>query len=203
MSSLRSLLQDADPFRHEPQCPDDALERVRLQVLSGAPTHRVSRPARARVTLVGALTFAIVGFFALGYQFWQHGTATLLAAVRFEVRLAEERPIPGLVVAQVADSGKTIYLHPGPVVTNEDIAHSWVSQDGQGRFGVTVELFPSGAERIRQATTGHVGRPIAILLDGSVVRAPLVRSPITDSAAITGFVTHAEADRIAKGIEIR
>jgi hypothetical protein len=65
----------------------------------------------------------------------------------------------------------------------------WVSQ-----------FLPSGAQRIRQATAAHIGRPVAILIDGRVVMAPVVRSPIRDSAMITGRFTQAEAERIADGI---
>ncbi len=203
VSTLRQLLQDADPLSREPQPPEAALERVRLRIRDTAPADPELRAGRARSTLVGALAMAIVAAVALGYQFWRHETTTLLAAVRFEVRLAEDHPVPGQVVAQVADSGPLIYLHPEAVVSNEDIARGWVSQDGSRGFGVTVEFLLSGAERLRRATTAHVGRPVAILIDGRVVMAPVVRSPIGDSALISGFLTQAEAERVARGIEIR
>ena len=121
------------------------------------------------------------------------------AAVRFEVRLAEDRPVAGLVVAQ-ADAGRLLYLHPEIVVSNEDIAQAWVVEDGSGRFGISVELLSSGAARMRQATEAHLDRPVAILIDGRVVMAPVLRSPIGGSAVITGNFTRAEADRIAEGI---
>jgi preprotein translocase subunit SecD len=152
---------------------------------------------------MAALSLAAVGVVALGYQIWLHGTTAVLAAVRFEVRLAEDRPIPGLVVGQVVDSGRVIYLHPEVVVSNEDIAQSWVVQDGPDQFGVSVQFLPSGAERMKQATATHVGRPVAILINGVVVMAPVVRSPISDSAVITGKFTQAEAERIADGIATR
>jgi len=146
---------------------------------------------------------ALVGVMALGYGIWVRGTIPLLAAVRFEVRLAEDKPIQGLVVAQVPDSGRVIYLHPEIVVSNDDIAQSWVSQDGSDRFNVAIQLLPSGADRMRQATAMHVGRPVAILIDGRVVMAPVVRSPISDSAVITGNFTRAEAERITDGMKLR
>jgi preprotein translocase subunit SecD len=104
------------------------------------------------------------------------------------------------VVAQGADSGRVIYLHPEIVVDNDDIAQSWVLQDGADRFGVSVQFLPAGAERMRQATATHVGRPMAMLIDGAVVMAPVVRSPISDSAVISGNFTQAEAERIADGM---
>jgi preprotein translocase subunit SecD len=94
-------------------------------------------------------------------------------------------------------------LHPEIVVSNEDIAQSWVIQDGPDRFGVSVQFLPGGAERMKQATATHVGRPMAVLIDGAVVMAPVVRSPISDSALITGNFTQSEAERIADGIATR
>jgi hypothetical protein len=125
------------------------------------------------------------------------------AQVRFEVRLAEPEPAPGLQVARVADSGLLVYVHPETVVGNSDIAHTWVIDDGSPQFGVGVQLLPDGAQRMRQATAAHVGRPVVILLDGVVMTAPTLRSPIDDSAVITGQFTRDEAARIAEGIQRR
>jgi len=161
------------------------------------------RPIRARRTLVAATVMVLLGVVALGYQLWVRGTTPLFAAVLFEVRLAEDTPLPGLIVAQVPDAGRLIYLHPEIVVSNDDIAQSWVSQDEPDRFSIGVQLLPSGAERMRRATTAHMGRPVAILIDGTVVSAPVVRSPIGDSAVISGHYTRAAAQRIADGMRLR
>jgi preprotein translocase subunit SecD len=56
---------------------------------------------------------------------------------------------------------------------------------------------------MRRATAMHLGRPVAILIDGRVVMAPLVRSPVSESAVITGDFTRAEAERIADGMKLR
>ena len=50
------------------------------------------------------------------------------------------------------------------------------------------------------ATQGHIGKPIAILVDGQVVTAPTVRAAISTTGVISGDFTKAEADRIAAGI---
>jgi hypothetical protein len=203
MSSLTNLLQDADPVRHEAPRLDAERERIRQAILRATPPKRQSKSIRARLTIVAALAIVVAGAVALGHQVWLHGTTPVLAAVRFEVRLAEDQPIPGLVVAQIARSSRVIYLHPEIVVDNDDVAQSWVLQDGPTGFGVAVQLLPSGAERMRQATTDHLGRLVAILIDGAVVTAPVVRSPISDSAVISGDYTRREAERIADGIGTR
>lgn len=202
MNTLRSLLQDADPLRHETPRLDAERERIRLAILNST-TESPRRSRRARLTVASALALVMLSVVALGYRVWVGGTTTLLAAVRFEVRLAEVQPMPGLTVAQVTDSDQLIYLHPEAVVTNDDIAQSWTVQNGAGEFEVTVQFLPSGADRMRQATKGHLGRPVAILIDGSVAMAPIVRAPISESAVISGRYTQAEAQRIADGISKR
>jgi SecD-like export protein len=200
MSRLKNLLQDADPLRHEPQSLDGERERIRRTILDTAPVRRPTGPLRVRVPVAVTFAVAAIGVVALSYVLWVHGTTPVQAAVRFEVRLAEDRAVPGLVVAQLPDSGRLIYLHPEIVVSNDDIAQSSVVDDGAGRFGVEVQFLAAGAERMRQATGAHVGRPVAILIDGDVVMAPVVRAPILESATITGNFTRADAQRIAEGI---
>jgi hypothetical protein len=50
---------------------------------------------------VATLAVIVVGIVAVGSQIWSHGGATLQAAVRFEVRLAEDHPTAGLRQARI------------------------------------------------------------------------------------------------------
>jgi hypothetical protein len=202
MTRLSTLLKAADPLRHDPPRRDVDREHLRQTILRAPAVDGMVIPARTRPRLLAvSAAIAIVAAVVLGYQLWTDGSARLLAAVRFEVRLAEDTPIAGLVVAQVADSGRLVYLHPEIVVSNDDISQSWVYQDDAGGFGVAMKFLPSGAERMQQATKAHVGRPLAILIDGKVVSVPVLRAPISDSATINGRFTQAEAKRIADGID--
>ena len=117
------------------------------------------------------------------------------------VRLAEDSPGPGLREAPVPGAGRSVYLHDTTVVTNDDIAQAQVAPGGSpSTFGVTVTFKPAAAEKMRSATQGHVGKPLAILVDGTIVIALTVKSAITTSAVISGDFSRAEADRIAAGI---
>jgi hypothetical protein len=196
MKNLSDLLRQADPLKDEPRHLDAAREQIRRNVVTAAS---VAPPPRRRAALAaGGVLAASLVVIALFDGFGNRGT--LRAAVRFEVRLAELQPVPGLIVAHVADSARVIYLHPEAIVTNDDIARSWVTEDGPDRFAVSVELLDAGAQRMQQATATHIGRPVAILIDGNVVMAPVVRSTIRNAAMITGNYTRAEAERIADGI---
>jgi len=204
MTNVSDLLRQADPLNDEAGRLEDARDQIRRTVVAAASVARpVSRRPlpRRRVVLAAAAGLAVLVVAGSFVGFGDRGA--LQAAVRFEVRLAEERPVPGLIVARVADSGRTIYLHPELIVTNDDIAQSWVTQEGADHFGVSVELLEAGAQRMRQATAAHLGRPVAILIDGEVVTAPAVRSAISNSAVISGGYSRSAAERIADGIGVR
>jgi len=56
---------------------------------------------------------------------------------------------------------------------------------------------------MRQATANHIGKPVAVLIDGEVVTAPVLRGPISTLGLISGDYTRAEANRIVSGIGVR
>jgi preprotein translocase subunit SecD len=141
------------------------------------------------------MAVAAVALAALVTGYW-----SVTAAVRFEVRLAEDNPANGLREILVSGS-RRIYLQQRAVVTNSDIAQAEVVPGNTAStFNVSIRFTPDGAARMLRATQGHLGRPVAILLDGEVVMAPVVKSPISNAAVITGNYTKAEAERIVNGI---
>jgi hypothetical protein len=153
------------------------------------------------VGLAVALALVIAGVAGMGL--WP-GRGTVEAAIRFEVRLAEDQPAPGLFAARVAGSEQIVFLHPETVVTNDDIVRSAVvAGDVSSRFNISVQFDADGAQKMQQATANHIGRPVAILIDGDVVMAPVLRSPIGASAMITGNYARSEAQRIVDGIGVR
>ena len=201
MKTVSDLLREADPLDDDLQRLEERRDQIRRTVIATAsvvqPFSLVPAPARrVLLTAAAALITAVIviGLLVNSYR------ATVQAAVRFEVRLAEMQPVAGLIVARAEDSGRMIYLHSEMIVTNDDIAQSWVVQDGPDRFGISVELLEAGAQRMRLATAAHLGRPVAILIDGEVVAAPVIRGVISNSAMISGEFTRAEAERIAEGI---
>lgn len=123
------------------------------------------------------------------------------AAVRFEVRLAEDNPGPGLREIKVEGSNQSIYVHSDVILSNGDIARAEVlSGNGPEHFSVGVGFTSEGAQKIRAATQSHLGKRLAILIDDQVVMAPVVRAPIGTSAVITGDLTRHAAQRIVDGI---
>jgi hypothetical protein len=202
MKSVSDMLREADPLRHEPMPGAGDRERIRRAVVAGAGA---SEPAltrfRASVAVMAVVAAILIAIAALGSRTGPQGSATVYAAVRFEVRLAEEQPGADRRAAKVAGSDRVIYLHDEVVVTNDDIARSAVAPGGTpSTFNIGIRFNEAGAEKMRRATANHLGKPLAVLIDGEVVMAPTLRSPVSDSALISGDFSQAEAERIVNGI---
>jgi len=192
------LLREADPLRNE-TVPSKARAEVR-EILAGYvasarhPTPERHVVSRRRLMILAALAVAVTGT-----ALWSR--TSLQAAVRLEIRLAEDHPTPGLTPAYVTTSAKTVYLYGDAVVTNDDIqSGSVVASDVPGSFGVHVEFTPDGAQKMLQATGANIGHLMAILIDGEVVMAPIIRSPVTTIGLISGTYSYSEAQRIVEGI---
>lgn len=121
-----------------------------------------------------------------------------------EVRLAEEAPGAGLSETTVAGSSAKIHLHPETVVTNADVVSAHVIRgDRAGTFNVGIMFSSDGSAKMEKATQAHLNKPLAILVNGRVVSAPVLRSEIRRSAVITGDLTKAEADALAASLSAR
>jgi TonB family protein len=125
------------------------------------------------------------------------------SAIRLEIRLAERAPMPGLAEAVVPGSGERLYLHP-PIVTGENVASARIvdrTVDGQQNRVVEVTFTAQAASRLRTATEGHVGKPVAIVLNDRIIAAPVLRDAIGDRAMISG-VGPDEAEALVRSLSL-
>ena len=146
------------------------------------------------VVSFGVLAVSLIAMFVVN-------ASNLKAATKLEIRLAEPQPAAGLVEATVAHSEKKIYLHESTVITTEDVAETRVfNGDNANRFNVGVLVNQQGSETIGNATESHVGKPVAILVDGDVIAAPILMGVVTRKALIIGDLTKGQADAIAAAL---
>jgi len=62
---------------------------------------------------------------------------------------------------------------------------------------LSVEFTDAGSEQVSEFTKLHRGDPMAIILDGSVLTAPVIQEPFSTGASITGNFTESEARALA------
>jgi preprotein translocase subunit SecD len=84
-------------------------------------------------------------------------------------------------------------------LTGADLREAAVSFDtGNGKPGVSLEFSDKGAEKFAALTEKNIGKPLAILLDNSVVSAPVVEQKILGGKAqISGQFTIEQAKSLA------
>src|SRR5262245_10763329 len=121
--------------------------------------------------------------------------------IKFELRRAETKPADGLTPAEVPGGKDKIYLHKASDVTNEDVASASVGVSPQTFKPVIEILFTKdGAKKVEKLSEEHIDKPLAIMVDGKVIGAPVIKAKFTDKAQITGEFTKKEAEKIAKAL---
>jgi preprotein translocase subunit SecD len=171
----------------------------RLRLLSEEP--HMSRPRKVwTVAVLVALVSGAALRLVAALPLLPPGQQDARPSPRLEIRLAELEPAAGLTPARVPGAERPIFLHPAPVATSVDVTSAAV-EGGEGpSFSVGVVFSSEAAERMTRLTRDHVGRPLAILIDGRVVTAPIVRSAVGDRALLTGDFTRGEAEALAAGL---
>ena len=95
------------------------------------------------------------------------------------------------------DTGRA-YLLGELYVTGKDLADARLAYDQFGKAAVSIKFNKEGSEQFAKATEMNVDKQIAIVLDGIVVSAPVVRERISGGEAqISGSFRTEEATRLA------
>ena len=98
------------------------------------------------------------------------------------------------------DSLDKFRLLPEVILSNSDVADAAVVVRN-GNPTILVTLSQSAAGRFATTTEMNVGRRMAILIDGEVVSAPIIRGRIEGGKAmITGDFDRPRAERIARAL---
>ncbi|WP_428149528.1 protein translocase subunit SecD [Brevundimonas sp.] len=94
--------------------------------------------------------------------------------------------------------GVTPYLVKKRVlVSGENLTRAGVGADQSGRPAIDFRFDGQGARRFGETTAANIGKPFAIILDGKVISAPTIQSPITGGTGqITGNFSIAEASEL-------
>jgi preprotein translocase subunit SecD len=78
------------------------------------------------------------------------------------------------------------------------VTHAESTADQSGRMAIGFTMNAASAKTWGEYTTAHVGKQVGIVLDGIVLSAPVVRTPILDGVSeISGSFTAAEAEDLA------
>ena len=129
---------------------------------------------------------------------------TLVKPARLEFRMVDDNvpaslvmppessvPPGSEVLAQEDQNGNNppVYyvVKRRPELTGESVEQASVVMGQFGSYEVSLKFKPEGAKTFADLTTASVGKHLAIVLDGKLDSAPVIRVPITDgTASISG-----------------
>ena len=98
--------------------------------------------------------------------------------------------------------GETLYVQKAPLLDHTAISSATVTKNMQtGTPQIDVEFSEVGKELFAQVTKENLNKRLAIVLDGHLYSAPMIRSEISGGKAqITGSFTEEEAKHLAAKI---
>ncbi len=135
--------------------------------------------------------------------------ATLLGAAgpdeprpKVEFRRAQDQAAEGYTKRPIEGGKGFVYVHDTAdfVPTPADIDEARVDMDERNKVAVVVQFSAPGRDKLGAVTADWVNRRLAILVDGKVVAAPVLRTKVDAAALITGDFTYDEAYRVAQGL---
>ena len=118
---------------------------------------------------------------------------------------------PAIEVSAVADArndstrsaalndSTTIPLTRTPLVTSADITGANASPT-EGQWGLNVNVTDEAAKRVHDFSAQHIGRTLALLIDGKVQGTPTIVGTITAKGFLIGEFSRADAERLATAI---
>ena len=117
-----------------------------------------------------------------------------------QFHIAEDEAAEGLVKAIITGTDQEVYLHRTAIVTEHHVSFARVVVDLNADPAIDIEFTQVGAERIKEATSAHKGKRLAVLFDGKVIFAPKIIDSISKAAVIAGVSSREEAHRIVHAI---
>lgn len=130
------------------------------------------------------------------------GVSILAAVINgqgpLEIRAAASAAVAGWQ-QMVAPSGAQVWVSPTNTLTSADIERAEAQKMANGDSAVAVVLTAEGAKKMEALTATRTNEPIAMLLDGKLIWAPVVRGSIGKEARLTGGpggLTPAEIERL-------
>jgi len=128
---------------------------------------------------------------------------TLLAGVLngqnpVEIRAAASTAVTGWQQMS-SPSGAAIWVAPDVRLTSADIARAEARNDPDAGPSVAMVLTDEGARKMASLSAEQANKPIALLLDGKVIWAPVVKGSIGKEVRLTGGnggLTKEQIDRL-------
>ena len=97
--------------------------------------------------------------------------------------------------------GETLYVQKKPLLDHTAISSASVEKNALGSPVISVQFSDVGTELFAQITKENLNKRLAIVLNGQLYSAPVIKSEISGGKAqISGSFTEEEASELAKSL---
>jgi preprotein translocase subunit SecD len=108
-------------------------------------------------------------------------TATL------DLYVVSASPTPRSKKAVDPATNTPIFLTTPAIITAADVATIQRSEDSPELLSITINLTPTGATKMAAATATPAGMRVAFVVNGTLISAPKLMSPLSNSFRVTGI----------------
>ena len=98
-----------------------------------------------------------------------------------------------------SSEAKLVYLTEKPLLTNSDFTHATVTLT-EGQFVLNLDMTAGSARRVQTFTANNIGKEMAFLVNGRVIRTPKIQDPIVGNGFLIGAFGRDEAQKLADAI---
>jgi preprotein translocase subunit SecD len=141
---------------------------------------------------------------ASDFKTWEVHRPAGVSRSSLAIRLVQDQPGPDTLKLQGTD-GKPVILSPEAILAQDDITKVEVIEVPQWRedvpahYAIYLYFKPDAAQRFKQFTRDHLGKTLAVVIDGKVFMKAIINSPIESPAMIEGtYYTLADATQVAE-----
>jgi len=119
-----------------------------------------------------------------------------------QFRLVEEKEGPDTVAMKVMGKDETLHVNKQALLSALDVRSAKATRDRyRDSAAISLSLTQEGAGKFGEITAKNINRRLAIVVDGQLVSAPVIRSRVEGGeAVITGSFTMKEAQELASAI---
>lgn len=145
---------------------------------------------RELIVVISVVCFLLTG------SIWGQGDVTIRAAATSPVAGWQQMTLPDRV----------LWVAPTSDLTSMDIERAEQVTGPDGAPALTIVFTDAGAKKISALSTTRLGQPIAFLLDGKLISAPIIRARIEKESVLSGGpggLTSDEVQRLLAILKVR
>src|SRR5687768_18389155 len=123
-------------------------------------------------------------------------TGAIRGQSAFAIRAASTSPVSGW--QEIASPDRVLWVAPTNDLTSVDIERAELVTGSDGSPAIAIVFTDGGAKKMAALSTTGLGQPMAFLLDGKLIWAPVVRARMEKDALISGGPEGLTADEVQR-----